>query len=67
MCAGHAYYFLEDVYPSMTNRRVLKTPGFIRALFPADDPVVVSWPGNRRGAEADAAGAHPGQEVQRAF
>ena len=35
--AGHAYYFLEDVYPRMANgRRPLKTPGFIKALFPAD-------------------------------
>lgn len=67
MCAGHAYYFLEDVYPFMTGRRFLKTPGFIRALFPEDDAVVVSRPGNRWGAEADAAGARPGQEGQRAF
>ena len=32
--AGHCYYFLEDVYPRMTGRRPLKTPGVIRALFP---------------------------------
>ncbi|PKA65960.1 Derlin-2.2 [Apostasia shenzhenica] len=40
MVAGHAYYFLEDVYPRMTDRRPLKTPAFIKALF-ADDNVVV--------------------------
>ena len=40
MVAGHVYYFLEDVYPSMTTRvcppngrRLLKTPGAIKALF----------------------------------
>lgn len=27
---GHAYYFLEDVYPRMTGRRLLKTPGLIK-------------------------------------
>lgn len=36
MVAGHAYYFLEDVYPRMTGRRLLKTPAAVRALFPAD-------------------------------
>jgi hypothetical protein len=41
-CAGHAYYFLEDVYPHMTGRRLLKTPGFVRALFPADEPIVAA-------------------------
>ena len=35
MVAGHAYYFLEDVYPRMTGRRLLKTPAIVRALFPA--------------------------------
>uniref|UniRef100_A0A7N0RF29 Derlin n=1 Tax=Kalanchoe fedtschenkoi TaxID=63787 RepID=A0A7N0RF29_KALFE len=34
--AGHAYYFLEDIYPRMTGRRPLKTPAFIKAWF-ADD------------------------------
>ncbi|PSC73867.1 Hydroxymethylglutaryl-mitochondrial isoform B [Micractinium conductrix] len=36
MVAGHAYYFLEDVYPRMTGRRLLKTPAIVRALFPAE-------------------------------
>ncbi|WIA08444.1 hypothetical protein OEZ85_007881 [Tetradesmus obliquus] len=39
MVAGHAYYFLEDVYPRMTGRRPLKTPGFIQAVFPVDEPI----------------------------
>ncbi|KAL0909558.1 hypothetical protein M5K25_020438 [Dendrobium thyrsiflorum] len=43
--AGHAYYYLEDVYPRMTGRRPLKTPTFIKALF-ADDNVVVARPAN---------------------
>lgn len=47
MIAGHAYYFLEDVYPRMTGRRPLRTPGFIKSLF-ADDDVVVARPANVR-------------------
>lgn len=43
MVAGHAYYFLEDVYPRMTHRRPLRTPSFIRALFP-DEAVVDARP-----------------------
>jgi Derlin-2/3 len=33
MAAGHAYFFLEDVYPQMTGRRPLRTPAAVRALF----------------------------------
>lgn len=33
---GHIYYFLEDVYPRMTGRRPLKTPGIVKALFPGE-------------------------------
>lgn len=47
MIAGHAYYFLEDVYPRMTGRRPLRTPGFIKSLF-ADEPVVMARPANVR-------------------
>ncbi|KAH0858476.1 hypothetical protein HID58_086737 [Brassica napus] len=47
MIAGHAYYFLSEVYPRMTNRRPLKTPAFLKALF-ADEPVVVARPENVR-------------------
>ncbi|XP_073154927.1 derlin-2.2 [Henckelia pumila] len=47
MIAGHAYYFLQDVYPRMTGRRPLRTPGFIRSLF-ADEPVVAARPANVR-------------------
>lgn len=47
MIAGHAYYFLEDVYPRMTGRRPLRTPAVIKALF-ADEPVVVARPANVR-------------------
>lgn len=43
MIAGHAYYFLEDVYPRMTSRRPLRTPAFIRSLF-AEEPVVAARP-----------------------
>ncbi|GAX83467.1 hypothetical protein CEUSTIGMA_g10892.t1 [Chlamydomonas eustigma] len=44
IAAGHLYYFFEDVYPRMTGRRPLKTPGFVRALFPADEPIVMPPP-----------------------
>ncbi|KAH9310935.1 hypothetical protein KI387_025970, partial [Taxus chinensis] len=40
MVAGHAYYFFEDVYPNMTGRRLLKTPAFIKSLFPEENVVV---------------------------
>lgn len=53
MAAGHAYYFLEDVYPLMTGRRILKTPALIKALFP-EDTVLVARP-----APAAAWGAAP--------
>lgn len=47
MIAGHAYYFLEDVYPRMTGRRPLRTPTFIKSLF-ADEPVVAARPAEMR-------------------
>jgi len=34
MIAGHLYYFLEDVYPVMSGRRLLATPSIVKALFP---------------------------------
>lgn len=34
MLAGHMYYYFEDVYPRISGRRPLKTPGVIKALFP---------------------------------
>ncbi|KAL3149109.1 hypothetical protein ABBQ32_001949 [Trebouxia sp. C0010 RCD-2024] len=56
MLAGHAYYFLEDVYPRMAHgRRPLKTPGFIKALFPAD---WIQNSGRPTAAAAPAAAAH---------
>ena len=30
LLSGHAYYFLEDVYPRMTGRRLLKTPSLVK-------------------------------------
>ena len=29
VAVGHVYYFLEDVYPEISGRRLLKTPGFM--------------------------------------
>ncbi|KAK4284398.1 hypothetical protein QN277_001237 [Acacia crassicarpa] len=57
MIAGHAYYFLEDVYPRMTGRRPLRTPSFIKALF-ADEPIVVARPENVRFAPPQAEAPH---------
>ncbi|KAH7278022.1 hypothetical protein KP509_38G020000 [Ceratopteris richardii] len=56
LCAGHVYYFLEHVYPQMTGRHLLKTPGFIKSLFSEDDVVVFRRP------EMDA-GGFPAERV----
>jgi len=32
---GHFYYFLEDVYPQISGRRILRTPGFLKQIFDA--------------------------------
>jgi len=37
---GHVYWFLADIVPKIIGRDVLKTPGFVSALFPHDDVVV---------------------------
>jgi len=40
MAAGHAYFFLEDVYPRMAGgARPLRTPRLLAALFPRDEPI----------------------------
>ena len=69
MVAGHAYYFLEDVYPRMTNRRLLRTPAIVRALFPAEGvqapPLVAAGGlggGPRAPAEAEAPVAQQEQQ-----
>jgi Derlin-2/3 len=37
MAAGHAYYYLEDVYPHLSGgRRLLRTPAAVAALFPPE-------------------------------
>ena len=59
MAAGHAYYFLEDVYPRMSGRRLLKTPGIIKALFPGDTVTVAPVP--VPAANLWAAGGVPGE------
>merc|ERR1712190_632955 len=33
MIAGHLYYFLEDIYPAIRGRRLLKTPGILKVIF----------------------------------
>lgn len=39
VCAGHCYYFLEDVYPRQSGRRPLKTPQLLKMLFPRADEI----------------------------
>ncbi|CAI5977870.1 unnamed protein product [Closterium sp. NIES-64] len=56
MAAGHVYYFLVDVYPKISGRQLLKTPGILKALFPPDD-VVVAFPPDERGFD-QAVGAN---------
>ena len=61
MAAGHVYYFLEDVYPTMTNRRVLSTPAVVRYAF---GQAAVDGPrggGEERGGEGGRAGVFYGQ------
>lgn len=71
MVAGHAYYFLEDVYPRMTGRRLLKTPAIVRALFPAEAaiqarlaPMAAPAIGANGGGFAAAAAVPAAQEEQ---
>lgn len=54
VAAGHTYYFLEDWYPLLTGRRLLKTPSILLAAFRERDeagetPVAI----RRRGADRD--------------
>lgn len=68
MAAGHAYYFLEDVYPRMSGgSRPLKTPGILRALFPQNDiinpvPMAAAAPGG--GGNGNAPDAPEAAEQQ---
>lgn len=32
---GHLYYFLADLYPLQSGRRLLVTPAFLHRLFPS--------------------------------
>jgi len=47
IAVGHIYYFLEDVYPQTSQRRILKTPGFLKAMF--DVPVIQEAANNQWG------------------
>ncbi|CAI7839034.1 unnamed protein product [Closterium sp. NIES-54] len=53
MAAGHVYYFLVDVYPKISGRQLLKTPGILKVLFPPDD-VVVAFPPEEAGFDQAA-------------
>jgi Derlin-2/3 len=73
IAAGHAYYYLEDVYPhiSPTGRRLLRTPAAVRALFPGEaipaarPPTPGAGGGGGMGAHRFAAAAGGQQDVGR--
>jgi hypothetical protein len=37
--AGHVYFFLVDVYPQISGRRLLQTPSILLALFPREEAI----------------------------
>lgn len=37
IAVGHVYYWLEDVYPRISGRRLLKTPAFMKYLLDAPE------------------------------
>eukprot|EP01132_Coremiostelium_polycephalum_P009020 gene9020-11047_t len=39
--AGHIYYYLEDVYPSIYHHRILKTPSILKYLLDNNNPIEV--------------------------
>eukprot|EP01112_Ceratiomyxa_fruticulosa_P019314 TRINITY_DN6304_c0_g1_i1.p1 TRINITY_DN6304_c0_g1~~TRINITY_DN6304_c0_g1_i1.p1 ORF type:complete len:279 (+),score=42.24 TRINITY_DN6304_c0_g1_i1:110-838(+) len=41
---GHAYYYLEDVYPTISNRRLLKTPHIFKQLLDPPNQVPPAFP-----------------------
>jgi len=42
--AGHVYFFLTDVYPQISGRRLLKTPSILLALFPREETTIHAAP-----------------------
>jgi len=44
---GHIYYFLEDIYPQTSGRRLLRTPGIIKAMFDIQEATVADRPMGR--------------------
>ena len=59
LAAGHTYYYLEDVYPRISGRRLLKTPGIVKALFP-QPPIMRTAPVAPREAAGGGAAAGGG-------
>ncbi|EDO47541.1 predicted protein [Nematostella vectensis] len=52
IAVGHVYFFLEDIFPEQPGGfRILKTPGFLKALFDGhqDDPNYQPLPEDRPG------------------
>jgi len=44
IAVGHLYFYLEDVYPTITGRRLLRSPHILKVLF--DAPAAVGPPPN---------------------
>jgi Derlin-2/3 len=55
VAAGHAFYFLNDVYPTMTDRRVIWTPRIVKKLCgQVDGPEGEVWGAGAFRPEANA-------------
>ena len=51
---GHVYYFLSDVYPPLSGRRLLQTPRFLEALLDAPPAALDVAHAHGQGPAADA-------------
>eukprot|EP01102_Stenamoeba_stenopodia_P002137 TRINITY_DN11900_c0_g1_i2.p2 TRINITY_DN11900_c0_g1~~TRINITY_DN11900_c0_g1_i2.p2 ORF type:complete len:132 (+),score=21.15 TRINITY_DN11900_c0_g1_i2:364-759(+) len=36
---GHLYFYLEDIYPLFSSRRLLKTPQILKQMFDVPNPI----------------------------
>jgi Derlin-2/3 len=58
--AGHAYYYMVDIYPILYGQRPLKTPSFLSALLnPREEIIIADLDENEAQVEEDAAGVGP--------
>ncbi|PJF18895.1 Derlin [Paramicrosporidium saccamoebae] len=58
--AGHAYYYMADIYPILYGDRPLKTPNFLSTLLnPREEIIIPDHDENEGQVEEDAAGVGP--------